>query len=342
MDREHASPIAERFTRFATTVEADSPLYARLCRYVATDPALLALVSGAPASQPVPNLLLAATHDLLLSGVDDPLATAYPSVGGSGDLEGVERRFRDFCLRHGDHISAVVASRNVQTNEVRRCVAWIPALAVAVPEGPIALVEIGASAGLNLRLDAYGYRFGDQGIGDPSAPLILDTELRGPVAPPIPPTLPDIAWRSGIDLAPIDLEDEEAVRWATALLWPEQVDRIERFRSAVDIARRHPVRIVEGDALDALPRVVADAPGDASLVIVHSFVVNQFSTEGRAALDRVIADLGRPATRLSLEWLEPDTMPMLDLIGYHDGTVGRRTRLAEMHYHGAWIRWLAE
>jgi hypothetical protein len=317
----------------------ESPLYARICRAVASDPDLLALVADVPASQPVPNLLLAAVHDLLLAGAEHPLADHYPSVGGTAGAEGADLAFRDFALTHAATVSELAATRRVQTNEVRRCIAWLPALASL--REPLALIEIGASAGLNLNVDRYRYRYsgrhGATEIGDGA--LVLETEVRGD-PPPLPHRPPTIAWRCGIDLDPIDVQDEDAVRWARALLWPEQAERSRRFEHAVQIARRHPVSVVAGDALDVLPDVVADAPDEAGLVVFHSFVVNQLDAAGRESLVGLLDRLGRdrPIHRLSLEWLDADQEPMLDEIVHGAGRNERR-RLGAVHHHGEWIRW---
>ena len=118
--------------------------------------------------------------------------------------------------------------RRTQTNEVGRCAILLPVLARL--QGPLALVEVGASAGLCLLLDRYRYRYGDRSVGDASAPVLLDCEVSGPV--PVPKRVPEVAWRRGIDVARIDVTDDDDVRWLEACVWPDQTERIARLLAA--------------------------------------------------------------------------------------------------------------
>src|SRR5205085_2794304 len=111
-------------------------------------------------------------------------------------------------------IEATILARSTQTNEVGRLATLVPAFA-AVASGPIALIEAGASAGLNLFPDRYSYSWGDGTIG--SGPL-LTASARGPV--PLPVAVPTVAWRVGVDLHPLDVADDDAMRWLSFLVWP--------------------------------------------------------------------------------------------------------------------------
>ena len=165
--------LATRFERFAA-LEADghSRLYGRLARAVATDRELLSLAAHAAPGQPAPNLFLAAVHHLLLGGADHPLRRFYPSVGGHGRGDPAPA-FRDFCRVHREYLAALLAARRVQTNEVRRCALLVPAIGAAwrrLEERPLALVEVGAAAGLNLGWDRYRYVYVPQGSwGNPAS-----------------------------------------------------------------------------------------------------------------------------------------------------------------------------
>jgi hypothetical protein len=300
---------------------------------IAADPELIALADHAPPTQPRPNLLLAAIHDLVLAGTTHPLATHYPSVGGTGRGDGIEAEVRDFALDHVDEIVERVTTRRVQTNEVRRSVAWYPAFGLI--GGPLAIIEVGASAGLNLLWDRYGYRYGSTLAGDPAADLVLSTATpTGP--PPLPSGSPDVVWRRGIDIDPVDLTDAEAVRWLCALLWPEQVERLARLEQAVAVARDARVRVDRGNALDLLEAVATEAPADTTLVVYHSFTLNQATDEERRALEALLGNLGRPVVRFSLEWLDRATGPRLEV---SDRDHRRLRRLADVHHHGEWIAW---
>jgi len=321
-------------------------MYDTLCRRVAGDGEILALLADVPATQPTANVLFAAVHYLLLGGAVSPLAGHYPTVTGSvvtpdGDPWPL---FKAFCLEHAPEIRHLTATRTVQTNEVRRSAMLMPAIATASAGRPIALVELGAAAGLNLRFDRYRYRYAGVGAGDTGdqrSPLLLRTTPRGSLMPPIPQKVPDVRWRRGIDLHPIDAADPDGVRWAAALLWPNQVERLERLRTAMGIARAVPVDIVEGDAVTLAAVNAADAPGDLHLIVMHSFMLNQIDAQGRESLDQALARLSRvrAVDRLSMEWLRPDEGPMLRMTRYRDGEAVTVT-LAAVHHHGEWIEWL--
>ena len=139
-----------------------------------------------------------------------------------------------------------VATRLNQTNEPGRCASLMPTLA-ALP-GPLALLEIGASGGLCLYPDRYSYLYDNTTRIDPAdgpSTVLLhcttnSSATNGQV--PLPQQLPDVVWRAGIDLAPLDVTDPDDRRWLETLAWPEEHDRRERIRSAVDIrSRRSPL-----------------------------------------------------------------------------------------------------
>jgi hypothetical protein len=231
-------PVAERYRRFAEReARGRSPLYERLALGVAGDRELLELLGRLPPAKQQPNLLLAAV--LYLGG-------RQPDYDA----------FRAFVLDHADQVVATVMARQTQTNEVGRCALLLPLLA-RLP-GPLALVEVGASAGLCLLPDRYAYDYGGTILGDPAAPLQLACQPRGPV--PIPTTLPMVVWRRGVDLDPVDLHDPDAVRWLECCIWPDQPERLARLQAAVAIAQTDPPEVVRGDLLELVGPVVADAP----------------------------------------------------------------------------------
>ena len=348
-NREHPNPdIAGRLRRFADIAAPDSPLSAAFARAAADDDVCHSILGEARHSLPAANMLLAAVHFLLLGGEADPLAAHYPSVsatGGFDDGSDPGEAFLAFCRRHRDRLVHLVSQHGVQTNEVRRCVVLLPAFArVAARErAPLALLELGASAGLNLCFDRYRYHYGWRRTGPEESPLTLGTEVRSG-EPIVPDPLPEVAWRAGVDLDPIDLRNESAVRWARALLWPEQLDRIERFDIAVGLARQGPPKVVEGEATAMLPDLVAESPDEAALLVFHSHVLNQMSPEERDTLDRRLRDISRlrKVDRISFEALRPEMdFPEVTHIRYRDGG-STETLLGTAHHHGAWIAWKPE
>lgn len=333
--------LFEQFGKFEAPPN-HSPLYARLCLEIAEDPELLTLAARAR-SFPVPNVFLAAVHYLVLGGTDHPLARFYPTAGGAGGGDANPGPdLRDFCLAHRDEIGELIATRRTQTNEVRRCAVLLPALALASQRSgaPLALVEIGASAGLNLLFDRYAYDYGTAGrFGDPKSPLHLECAWRASAPPAIPTPLPAVFRRVGLELEPIDLADDDATRWLEAFVWPEHTRRLERLRGALEIARRDPPAVIAGDALDTLPTALGEIPSDATPVVLHSFTVGQFGVEARRRLASILREHGatRPLYRITLEGEVPGGA-LLRLLTYA-GADRTNEMLATAHAHGDWIDW---
>jgi hypothetical protein len=297
-------------------------LYERFAQGVAGDRQLQRLLERLPPAKQQPNLLFAAV--LYLGG-------RQPDFGA----------FRAFVLDHADQLVATVMARQTQTNEVGRCALLLPLLA-RFP-GPLALVEVGASAGLCLLPDRYAYDYGGTILGDPAAPLRLACQPRGPV--PIPTTLPEVVWRRGIDLAPVELHDPDAVRWLECCIWPDQPERLARLQAAVGIARTDPPKVVRGDLLELVGPVVAAAPADATVVVFHTAALVYVSEPGRRRFAELMAKL--PAVWISAEG--PGVVPAL-AAGLAPGQAperavfllgqGPRRLVGLADPHGAWLQWL--
>ena len=351
--------IARKFVRASELEQRGaSPLYERLSLGIAQDPALLTIAAEGRRDQPLPNLFFAAVHMLLLRGVRHELANFYPSVTDMPAIaEDPFPHFRSFCLEHAEQIKRTIAERRVQTNVVERCGLLLPAFGIVaerVNYKPLHLVEIGCSAGLNLLWDKYSFNYGtDRSYGDCSSVVQISVELRGEAAPPLPDKIPPIAARVGIDLNPIDVWDDDATQWLRALVWPEDDARLRRLNAAMSIAQAAPPTLMKGDALELLPGVLADASGDAALIVYHTHTVNQFSAEARQRLDEILSQEGsrRDLYWISSEyrasprqWLTDDTesaRPTLRLVSYEGGIRLERT-LARCHHHGRWMEWLGD
>ncbi len=157
--------------------------------------------------------------------------------------------------------------------------------------GPIALLEVGASAGLCLYPDRYSYSWSGTRL-DPQAgesAVLLECAVTGD--PPLPSVMPKIVWRAGIDLNPLDVDDPDDRNWLETLIWPEQTERLARIRAAIEIARTDPPRLVRGDALDGLPALVAEAPARATLVIVTSAAIVYMMPRERERFIEVVGSL---------------------------------------------------
>jgi hypothetical protein len=361
------SDRAAQFRLFAETDGRTAPLYARLALGAADDPEVLALLDPAPPLQQRTVLLFASVHHLVLAEPDSALAAWYPSV----DAVEAERRrvegadpypaFRQFCLEHRAAIEERVATRTTQTNEVGRCLALLPALnQVHRRTGrPLALLEVGCSAGLNLRFDRYRLGYGDppRWVGDPASPVPLHAREFGDHRVPGVDALPPIADRVGLDRSPIDVHDVDAVRWLEACVFPDRVDRIDRLRHAVELARGAPVRIVAGDGIADLGAVAATLPADAVLCVYHSWAQSYFEDREGFAAELAALSADRDVWWISIE--PKGAVPDLDVPArdpritpemagntvvalMHVTPDGRADEvLARCHPHLDWIQWLA-
>ncbi|MHA3703616.1 DUF2332 family protein [Jatrophihabitans sp. YIM 134969] len=186
-----------------------------------------------------------------------------------------------------------------QTNEARRCATLLPALAAA--PGPLAVIEIGASAGLCLQPDRYAYRYlratGDHTVGTSS--LTLTCEVSGPA--PLPDTLPEVVWRHGLDLHPLDVTSDDDVRWLQSLVWPEHHERFEILTAAIGIARADPPPVAAGDLLVDLEPLVHSAPVDTTVVVYHSAVLAYLGEDDRRRFVDSVGRLGRDVVWISNE-----------------------------------------
>lgn len=308
----HASTPTERqqqFLRFAETECGEDPLYVVLCRLLAERPGALALLDSAPRPQQRPNLLLAAIHERVLDGAGGALAAWYPSADGTraADDPALPAALDDLLAREHAALAAHCAQRATQTNEIGRCAVLWPALAqIAAATGgrPLALLDFGCSAGLNLGVDRYRYQHGAErwGPDDPAAPLITCHPVGGATPPQHAPAR--IATRLGIDPAPVDLHDEAAVRWLRACLWPHDRARRERFDAAAAIVRAAgwPVH-AEPDCAAAIEPWLDGLSAGVQPVVFNSWVLAYFTPAERAAHIARMQDL---VQRRGIAWLSAE------------------------------------
>jgi len=354
--------LARRFRRFADLDAARLPLYRRLARGVADDADLRSVLDVAPEHQARPVLLLAAVHDLVLARPELALGRWFPTVGGDPGRDGDPvAALRELIGDLGDELRSTVATRAVQTNEVNRSCLWHAAVRAAIDPGdqdrPLAVVEVGASAGLNLWFDRYGATLGGHRLGPPGAPVELDC----PVVigePPLGRLLSPVVWRRGVDVAPVDLGDVGERRWLKACIWAEEADRHRRFDAAADFCGRHPPTVVADDAVDGAADLIEAAPAGAQVVVLGSWVLTYLSPERRAAFASVLDLLGRgrdltwvaaepagaspgPAVAERSDATPTDATPTA--VTLHRWRGGRVTAvaLARCHPQLRWLEWLA-
>jgi uracil phosphoribosyltransferase len=320
-------------------------------------------VLAAPPAFHTPLILLAAVHHLLLSGADGALAAYYATVSGDAGRpvdDQLYPAFTRFVDAHLGEIHELVATHTTQTNEVRRTGVTLPALGLVARHSgrPLALLEVGASAGLNLLVDRYGFRIGSVMAGIPGSPVQLRCAVEGELRPPVPDQV-SVAWRLGIDLHPLDVGDPDTRSWLRALVWPEHGDRMEQLETALELARLDPPTVVPGDLAVDVPGLAEPAPRDAALVVISTWVLPYVSPElrlrfvdslrqlaaGRDDDVWLVAGEGQSVlASLDLELTDPAPdgygPSKLALIRFApDGTIDSRL-LAECHAHGRWIRWL--
>src|SRR5699024_8980112 len=127
--------------------------------------------------------------------------------------------FKDFCNVFREDVIALLASKLVQTNEVRRCGYLFPSFSCIYNKvnRPLALVEIGTSAGLQLLFDQYRYSYRGKGYGNPVSPVHITSDIIGENRPPIPTAMPPVAARIGLDLHINDVSDSADFHWLEAL-----------------------------------------------------------------------------------------------------------------------------
>jgi hypothetical protein len=335
--------FARDFRGFGTQgVRDESPLYARMSELIASAPELLALVAGSAEKSPM--VFLAALQFELLRDPDDELAAYYPTVGGTCAPDAaLGPALTRFCAARGDRLVALLATRHTQTNETARCAALLPAFAAVAEDRPLAQIEIGASAGLNGLWDHYAYDYDGRAAGDPDSPLHISCRLLGSKVPPL--EAPPVAWRAGIDRSPIDVRDEEDVRWLRACVWPDQAARHERLAAALAVAREHgPVDIRRGDALGMLPGVIESAPAGALVCVFHTatliYLVDRVGELRKLlkGIERDVVWVGGEASGVLVDDPGPHEPSMHFAL-----TAGRPRALKQvgrMGHHGGWLEWL--
>lgn len=356
-----AEEWAGRFENQAEACEVlGSPLYGRLLRILASDCAAGGSTwdtvrphAGLRFGQAGPLRLVAAAHRLALTDRAGVWAACLPSCGGvvPHDDAALRAAWSEFAAGHVAELGAGMG-REVQTNEVARSVGLAYGAAHAGLRNGTRLVELGCSAGLNLRYDHYAVRIGSLLLGSADSEVQLDPEVLAPVGsavgtldggfdPAAAATVPGIVERIGLDPHPLDVTTPDGAATLTSFLWPDQVDRIDRVRAAMAIAARVPADLrAVSDTAAALVELL-EGPAVPTLV-QHSIVWQYIPTDQRWRITAALEDAGRRATAAApLAWLrfEPDewdrTRVALWLRRWPDG--GDRL-LAQVDYHGRWIR----
>jgi hypothetical protein len=320
MTDDELSRIARGYRAFAAEAAGESPAYSSLAAAVAVDRDVLGFLAALPGGKRHPTLFLAGLRLL-------------------GDVPADGADLHDRVAKDGDRLRDTMLARATQTNEPARCAALLPALAMI--EGPLALVEVGASAGLCLYPDRYSYEFDGRPVG-PRRSVHLRCRTSGPM--PVPDDVPDVVARIGIDLNPLDVSDPDDLAWLRALVWPGAVgaERLARLDAAAAVAALDPPTLLTGDLVERLPDALALVPDGATPVVLHTAVLPYLPEAHRVAfVDQV--------RELPVRWLAQEGSGMVPGTGerYPGGWGpyfvlsfdGRP--LAHTAPHGGRIDWLA-
>jgi hypothetical protein len=344
-----SATIDESFRRQARICRAmGSPMYGALLERAAENhasggpvAALSAHFDGHPVLDNLPLRILGAVHRLVLAGRVPRLAAFYPSLGGHFESAAAWPEFERTLGDHLDELAPLV-QETIQTNEVLRCCALLGGfLASGRAFGlPLRLLEIGASAGLNQLFDRYAYLLGPHRFGPERAPLTLRTDWRGP-APDLAAPL-RVTERSGCDLDPVDVRDPSARLRLLSYFWPDQHERLERVRTALEVAQRNPAPLSRERAGDWLEPVLADPAVGVTTVLFHSVMWWYVPETERRRIAQLVAAAGsRASEKAPLAWLRLEGVDTeqceLRLQTWPDGT---DRLLARAHYHGVWVEWL--
>lgn len=318
---------ADWYRAFATFEAAgSSPRYQSIASAIADDGALIERIKAWPTEKRQPNLLLAAAK-FLGAPLDHPSAWV------------------EFVDAHWELISEQVMNRWTQTNEAARTAVFLPLLA-QIP-GPLALIEVGAAAGLCLYPDRYRVVYDRAtAVGPSSSAVEIHVTTTGPV--PIPRVLPEIHSRTGIDRNPLDVTNDEDLRWLQACIWPEHTERAARLQAAAGIVASEPPELVRGDLVEMIGACLDAVPAEVTPVVFHSAVLNYIDPDSRHAFVNELKAHPR-TTWLSnegpgvVESLQTELVPppAAQTKAYFVlGVDGERVE-AVSDPHGSWLRWRA-
>jgi hypothetical protein len=283
--------------------------------------------------------LMGAVHRLVLRGDALELSAHYPSVGGQP-----ADPWPAFVRTVTDHVEELrdLVDAPVQTNEPGRCAALLGGfLEVArVTSRPLRLLEVGASAGLNLRFDSYRYLFGARTWGPTASSVRLQADLVGD--PPLDEVV-NVASRAGCDARPIDPTTQDGRLTLSSYVWPDQSERLARLRAACDAAPKIKASVVRARAAEWVRDQLGSPARGAATVIFHSIVMQYLSSEECGAFEAAVREAGEESTAARpVAWLrmEPADLNETEVrLTLWPG--GRERVLAYAGYHGNPVKWLS-
>jgi hypothetical protein len=322
-----------------------SPHYERLLRGVVADleagGVCADLLTGRgedPLGSALALRFLGAVHRIVLDGRAPELAAFYPSVGGHGVGDPAPALLTT-VRRHHDEVNRRI-SDGVQTNEVGRSAVLVGGYAAVARRTslPLRVLELGASAGLNLRWDHFAYDTGRVLAGHPDSPVRFHGVWEGD--PPELPATFDVVERAGCDRNPIDATTAEGRVTLMSYVWPDQVERFTRLQAAIEVARRVPATVEQANAPDwVTARLALPVPGVAT-VVVHSIVLQYLTADERRRLREAILAAGERASGAApLAWLRMEPGGEKAEVRLTTWPHGEEQLVGRAGYHGDPIWW---
>lgn len=282
-----------------------------------------------PSGDNVPLRLAGALHALKLDGL--ALGSVYPPNRVDDDT--LWSAIQAAMHNHSERLLSWIGNAP-QTNEVRRAAFLLPALVQLGKKYslPVELLELGASAGLNMRCDQFWLKTPDGGIGNSNSQVILDPVWRN--APDRGP-LPEIVARKAVDLNPLNPADPLDQLRLKAYLWPDQLDRLKRTEEAIKIAQNVPIDMARGDAAAWTENALSEPAHDRLRVLYHTVAWQYFPEETKDRIETALTASESPVVRLSMESDGGDGAA-LSMITYQEG---KTRHLGRASFHGIWVDW---
>lgn len=290
----------------------------------------------------IPLRLTGTLHQMVIRNLDIGLAAIYPPNGPAADTLVIADTVAQAIARHQTFVDHCLDSPP-QTNEIRRSNAIYPALLkiAAQTKLPIRLSEVGASAGLNLLMDSFDFRFGAEAYGTKGSPVHLRPEWKGCLPPAVDL---EIVERRGCDLRPFDLTSEDDRIRLRSYTWPDQQDRLDRLDAAIDLARENRFVVDRADAVEWLEKRLDARRAGRADVIYNTIAWQYLPEDARKKGSAVVENAGRQARSdsplfwVSMEADEERPGALLQMIEWPGALT---TRLGRADFHGRWVDWRA-
>jgi len=333
------------FERFAEKeCKGVSPFYDFLSKKIANEKEILSLASFCRQGQPMPNLLFAAVHFLLLKNPKTELAKYYPSIYNNSLVDLPFEIFQRFCIGNSKEIKRILQTKIVQTNVINRSAYLMPIIFSLFEEGEaINIIDIGTSAGLTLNFDLYEYNYGEHGSFGKSR-VKIESEIKEGNLPKFNLNIL-VKNKIGIDQNPIDLKKEEEALWLKALIWADRKKRFKRIENAIEVARTEDNKLIKAKTIEDFKEIILAQEKQIPLVVYQTHVLYQFTKEKRIEFWEMLDDVGKERdffyvsaeSSLVLEHDYGFTNPIVELTTYMRGTKSKKL-VAQTNGHANWIK----